>query len=446
MRTINGHEIPSLSAEANLKRAMTAHSEDQLTVDSERLQADITTLASYRDNDYPGWSREVFTEPYRESRAWIRRTMIDAGLEVTIDAAGNIIGRLAGRNSNKPALVTGSHTDTVRQGGRFDGIVGVLSGIEIARRLRETGITLQHDLVMVDFLGEEANEFGISCLGSRAITGTLSTEHLNRQDGNDILLGDAMVAYGIDADAATQCRWPRGSVHAYLELHIEQGPLLERSGHQIGIVTAIAGIDRVLARFIGRSGHAGTTPMADRHDALVAAAQAVLTVDRVGCSAPTHGVATSGRIESSPGSMGVITDHAHLWAEIRSVDPSWLQGARRQVVDEIIAHAQARGVDVEIDTLTDQDPVPTHSSLQDIAATVANDLGCSWTSVPSGAGHDAAHLAKLGPIGMIFIPSAGGLSHCPEEFTTAIDIARGAHVLAAALIRLDHQHNPISRQ
>ncbi|RZQ60941.1 M20 family metallo-hydrolase [Amycolatopsis suaedae] len=406
--------------------------------DAERLADGIAEIARFHDSSLPGWSREVFSEPYRASRDWVRGRMAEAGLEVTADAAGNIVGRLPGTHGG-PALVTGSHTDTVRQGGRFDGIVGVLAGIEVAQRLRETGVRLAHDLVVADFLGEEANEFGISCMGSRSVAGVLLPEHLDRVDGSGQRLGDAMAAFGLDPQAALRQAWDPADVHAYVELHVEQGPLLERSGTSIGVVTAIAGIDRMLVHFAGLAGHAGTTPMPDRHDALVSAAAAVLAVERVGCGAPVHGVATTGHIESSPGSMGVITDRARLWAEIRSVDGDWLRGARRRIVDEITAETRARGVDIDVDWISDQDPVPTSPLLQDVVAEAAGGLGLSWTAVPSGAGHDAAHLARLGPMGMIFVPSAGGRSHCPEELTATEDIARGAHVLAATLMSLDRR-------
>ncbi|WP_016905913.1 hydantoinase/carbamoylase family amidase, partial [Streptomyces xiaopingdaonensis] len=256
---------------------------DSLEPNRARLHARLEELATFHDPDFPGWSREVFSNPYRASRDWVRRQMADAGLEPVVDPAGNIIGRLPGRSSGSPALVTGSHTDTVRQGGRFDGIVGVIGGVEVAQRLRETGTQLEHDLLVVDFLGEEANEFGISCLGSRSIAGILKAEHLERTDNAGVRLGDAMERFGLDPQAALRQAWRPQDVHAYAELHVEQGPLLERSGTGIGVVTAIAGIDRLLVHFAGQAGHSGTTPMADRHDALVSAAAAVLTVERVGC-------------------------------------------------------------------------------------------------------------------------------------------------------------------
>lgn len=412
---------------------------DELVPDAERLSARLDELAAFHDSTLPGWSREVFSEPYRASRDWVRRQMTDAGLDPVTDPAGNIVGRLPGRRSGGPALVTGSHTDTVRQGGRFDGIVGVLSGIEVAQRLRESGTRLEHDLVVVDFLGEEANEFGISCMGSRSIAGVLRPEHLDRVDGSGIRLGDAMTRFGLDPHAALGQAWTPADVHAYVELHVEQGPLLERSGTGIGVVTAIAGIDRLLVHFAGQSGHAGTTPMTDRHDALVSAASAVLTVERVGCGAPVHGVATPGCIESAPQSMGVISNQARLWSEIRSIDRTWLHGARKQIVDEIAAETRQRGVEIDVEWLTDQDPVPTSDLVQDVVTEAADGLGLSWQAVPSGAGHDAAHLARLGPMGMIFVPSAGGRSHCPEEFTATSHIAQGTHVLASTLITLDRR-------
>ncbi|WP_328328014.1 MULTISPECIES: M20 family metallo-hydrolase [unclassified Streptomyces] len=419
---------------------------NRLAPEPDRLSRRLDELAAFHDPEHPGWSREVFSEPYRASRAWVRAQMTEAGLETVVDPAGNIIGRLPGKDPSAPALVTGSHTDTVRQGGRFDGIVGVLGGIEVAQRLRETGTRLERDLLVVDFLGEEANEFGISCIGSRSIAGILAPEHLERTDGTGTRLGDAMERFGLAPQAALSSGWRTKDVHAYVELHVEQGPLLERSGHGIGVVSAIAGIDRLLVHFAGQTGHSGTTPMEDRHDALVSAAAAVLTVERAGCGAPVHGVATLGSIDSSPRSMGVITDQARLWAEIRSIDGNWLRATQKQIVGEIAAEAQQRGVDVDFEWLTDQDPVPTHELVQDVIAEAAGGLGLGWKAVPSGAGHDAAHLARLGPMGMVFVPSAGGRSHCPEELTEVADIARGAHVLAATLVGLDGREQPASIQ
>ncbi|EPR77220.1 N-carbamoyl-L-amino acid hydrolase [Leifsonia rubra CMS 76R] len=405
--------------------------------DPDRLSADIAELATFVESGQPGWTRRVFSDAYRASREWTRSRMEAAGLETRRDSAGNVIGVLAGRDRQAPPLMTGSHTDTVHGGGRFDGIVGVLSSIEAVRSLREADIVLERDLVVVDFLGEEANEFGISCMGSRAIAGQLAVEHLQRTDSHGQTLGDAMSEFGLDPSRAVDEAWASDYLHGYVELHIEQGPILERSGSTIGVVTAIAGIERLLASFTGRADHAGTMPMEARHDALVAAASAVLTIEREACGAPIHGVSTTGRIESYPGAFNIVPDQAKIWAEMRSIDPKWLHGARKRVADKIGEEAANRGVTSVVEWLSDQDPVRASTEVQDHISAAADLLGLSWEAIPSGAGHDAAHLAHLAPMGMIFIPSIDGRSHVPEEMTTAEDIAAGAHVLTATLLSMD---------
>lgn len=403
-----------------------------------RVQADLDRLADLTDSAYAGWTRTVFSEAYAEERHHVVRAMRDVGLDAAIDAGGNVVGRMAGVHRDLPPIVTGSHTDTVVGAGRFDGMVGVVGGLEVARLLRESGIQLSRDLVVVDFLGEEANDWGVSCLGSRAVSGRLTREHLDRaRDSDGLLLGDALDGFGVDPDGAVDAAWSTASVHAYLELHIEQGPLLERSGSQIGVVTGIAGIERLLARFSGRPDHAGTRPMDDRRDALLAAAEAVLTIEREACGAPVHGVATTGRVDSSPGAFNIVPDQATIWSEVRSVDARWLRGARGRLAERIAAQAAERGVDVGLEWLSDQPPVQTDPTLQDVLAGAAGSLGLTWESVPSGAGHDAAHMEHLGPLGMVFVPSTGGRSHVPEEFTPSEDIAHGVDVLAESIVRAD---------
>ena len=412
--------------------------EPQVLASVERLQRDLDELAGLVEEGTPGWSRRVFSTAYREERELIVSKMRAAGLETRVDPAGNVVGVLRGSNPLAPPLMTGSHTDTVHAGGRFDGIVGVLGGIETARALTEAGVRLERDLIVVDFLGEEANPFGVSCLGSRSIAGLLDAAHLDRRDPDTgQRLGDAMREFGLEPERAVAQPWGNGSLHGYVELHVEQGPLLERSGSKIGVVTAIAGIERLMASFAGRADHAGTMPMAGRRDALIAAAEAILVVEREGCGAPIHGVSTTGKIESSPGSFNIVPDEATIWAEMRSVDPVWLHGAKGRVAHDIAESAAARGVDTAIEWLNDQDPVPTAQSVQDHIAGVAGGLGVDWEAIPSGAGHDAAHLAGLGPMGMIFIPSVGGRSHVPDEFTETDDVALGVNVLAQTLLRMD---------
>jgi beta-ureidopropionase / N-carbamoyl-L-amino-acid hydrolase len=412
----------------------------QLIPDAERIQADVSELAAIRDPGNPGWTRQVFSEPYLASREWVAARMREAGLDVRRDETGNIVGVLHGTRPAAPALVTGSHTDTVVGGGRFDGVVGVLGAVELVRRLREQDIRLTRDLVVVDFLGEESNDFGLSCLGSRALAGELGAADLDRADGEGVRLGDRYAASGVDPSGVLAADWARRiPMHCYVELHVEQGPVLERKGVPIGVVTAIAGIERLLATFSGRPDHAGTRPMDDRRDAMVAAAEAVLAIEREGCGAPVHGVATTTRLTTQPDAPNVVPGTVRLRAEMRSIDEEWLTGARRRLVDEIVGKARERGVEVDFAWTSDNATVRTSTEVHAALADAADANGLPWTPVPSGATHDAVHLARLCPMGMVFIPSRAGRSHCPEEWSEFADIAAGVQVLGAAVQALDQQ-------
>jgi N-carbamoyl-L-amino-acid hydrolase len=316
--------------------------------------------------------------------------------------------------------------------------VGVIGGIETARRIREEGVRLTHDLIVIDFLGEEPNEFGLSCLGSRALAGELSSADLDRVNPHGISLGQRYAGFGLEPGAVISDDWARaGAIHGYVELHIEQGPTLEQRGIPVGIVTAIAGIERLVATFRGRADHAGTRDMDSRQDAMVAAAEAVLAVRREGCSAPSHGVATTTQLHSATDSPNVVPSLVTMRSEVRSIDASWLNGTRRRLAEEIQASANATGVDVEFDWTHDNDVVETTHEVQDIAAVAADDIGAPWMPIPSGATHDAVHMARLARMGMIFIPSRDGKSHCPEEWTEVNDIATGIRVLAGTILRMD---------
>jgi N-carbamoyl-L-amino-acid hydrolase len=406
-----------------------------------RIENDLTELSAIRDPEYPGWTRDIFSDAYRGSRDWVGATMRSAGLDVRRDRAGNIVGVLPGREPAAPALVTGSHTDTVKGGGRFDGTVGVLGAVELVRRLRESGTRLTRDLVVVDFLGEESNDWGLSCLGS----GELLTEDMDRRDGTGQRLGERYAGFGLDPSDVLAERWlTQLPVHAYLELHIEQGPVLEDRGASIGVVTAIAGIERLLASFLGRPDHAGTRPMHDRRDALVAAAHAVLAVNREGCGGPAHSVATATQVVNTRHAPNVVPASVQLRAEMRGTDAGWLSSAKQRLTEDILTRAQGLGVDVSFDWTTDNRIVQTAQSIQDTVAQAAAKAGLTWEALPSGATHDAAHLGRRCPMGMIFVPSRAGRSHCPEEWTDIADIAAGARILGDTLRILDRQQELVA--
>ena len=401
-------------------------------VESARLHAGLTELSEFRDPDGPGWTRRVFSGPYVRSREWVASRMRDAGLEVVMDAAGNLVGSLEG---HEPALVCGSHTDTVAGGGRFDGPVGVLAAIEVARCIRAGGHPLRHRLRVVDFLGEEPNDFGLSCIGSRAIAGSLTGEHLALRDAGGRTLAEAVASAGGDPSRIGDAAWRAEEVGAFVELHIEQGPVLVDAGVPLGIVTGIAGIERFLVTFNGQADHAGTTPMDRRHDALCAAAEAVLAVERLAAG----GVGTAGRIEALPGALNVVPEHVRLWAEFRNLDRAWLD-QRHELLERAATDAGTRrGVSATVERLSRTEPVIASEEVRAAMARGIGALGLRFLSLPSGAGHDTVQMARLAPVGMLFVPSAGGRSHCPEEWTSPEDFEGGAAALLATLLVLDEQ-------
>ena len=407
--------------------------------DPVRVADDLETLSSYRDPEAPGWTRRVFSSFDRAGREWVAAKMQEAGLALELDAATNLIGRLPGTAGLPGAIVTGSHTDTVQGGGRYDGIIGVLGAIEAVRCLREAGIELDHDLVVVDFLGEEPNDFGLSCVGSRAIAGALEETHLGLLDPSGRSLGEALAQSGGRPEALFEARWA-DDLHCYLELHIEQGPVLERVGIPIGVVTGIAGIHRLYARIVGQPDHAGTTPMGERLDALLGAAEAALAIERLAlANGPGAGVATTGRLETRPGALNVVPAAADLWAEARSAEQGWLDNFGRLIEDELAAIGARRGLDTSLEWVSRVAPVPATSWVASAVAEAARSQGIESLAIASGAGHDVALMARLGPMGMVFVPSRGGRSHCPEEWTDVADIARGISVLAETMVICDHR-------
>ena len=410
-----------------------------LYAEGQRVAADLDALAQFSAGG-AGCDRTLFSPAYSDSRAWVTERMRDAGLEVCRDAAGNLIGTLEGSDPTAPALMFGSHTDTVRGGGNFDGVVGVLGAIEMVRVLRESGHPLRHSLRVVDFLGEETNDHGVTCLGSRSMTGELTAVDLDRPDATGMTLGHRCSKAGLDpAGMIAANRLRREDVFAYLELHIEQGPVLEQRGVEIGVVTAIAGIERLIARYLGQADHAGTMPMLDRRDALAAAAQTVLAVRQLGCDADGAGVATTSRVTTLPGSPNVVPSSARLEAEMRSTDPVWLDTAQSRLTQEVADTAMAFGVEVELEWVHDNQAQPLDSSLQTTIIGAAESMGRSWIPLPSGAPHDAVHVARRIPAAMIFVPSVGGRSHCPEEMTKLSDITTGIEVLTQAVVDLDRR-------
>ncbi|HJF77844.1 MAG TPA: M20 family metallo-hydrolase [Brevibacterium linens] len=403
----------------------------------ERVASELTELSTLTDSDRPGWTRRALSEFDVSGREFARRLMRQSGMDTRIDGAGNVIGVLPGRLGGRQIML-GSHTDTVDGGGRFDGIVGVLGAIEVVRLIQEHDIRVDHDLVVVVFFNEEPNDFGLFCVGSRAMTGQVDRQTLAITDPTGRSLADALPDSRIDPDDFLSAAYDFNPVTAFLELHIEQGPELERAGRQIGVVETITGINHFRALFTGRQDHAGTTPMDVRADAGCAAAGTVLAVESIAESGlNTRG--TSGQIRFTPEAVNVVSQIASLEGEFRGPEGSWLNEAQRRLTAAAGSEAEKRGVEVEIEWTTDDAPVPLHEPITSTITEVADDFGLSRATMFSGAGHDAGIIAAKTQVGMIFVPSVDGRSHCPEEFTDFADIMPGISVLLETVLRTDRR-------
>ena len=406
----------------------------------DRYLADWTALSAFTDATQPGWTRRAFTPPYLQARAWLSERMTGAGLQAGIDAGGNLVGRRPGRLPAARPLVLGSHTDTVAGGGRFDGILGVLAAIEVARALQEAGAGLRHPLEVIDFLGEEPNDFGLSMVGSRALAGTLDQAGLQRQDLSGRSLADAIAEAGGNPGRLADVRRVPGSVACYLELHIEQGRRLEQAGCPLGVVTAITGVTRYRVELQGRADHAGGTPVAERCDALAGAAQVISAMERLWIDG--SGVGTVGRLTVSPNSINVVPENVMMWTDMRSLDGALLDTRRGSFAAQVGEIAGPRGLRAAVDLLSREEPVAADPAVCAALAEVAGRTGRPFLQLPSYAGHDANQMAKIAPVGMLFAPSRDGRSHCPEEWTEPDDIGVCLAALAAAVIRLDEELAP----
>jgi N-carbamoyl-L-amino-acid hydrolase len=408
-------------------------------IDSERIWADLMALGTITEPGRP-YTRRAFSPLFEEGRRWLAERMRETGLAAHIDAAGNLIGRRDGREPGSPVIIVGSHSDSVPSGGRFDGMAGVIAGIAIARTLRERGIELDHPFEVIDFLAEEPNEFGLSCIGSRGITGQLTAEHLGLTSPKGETLAAALARAGGDPGKLPMA--PRRDIGAAFELHIEQGPVLERERIDIGVVTAIVGITRTELEFQGTAGHAGTTPMQGRRDPLIAAAHMVGWVQKTALEFAARGrghfVATVGIIDAQPGGSNVIPRSARLIIDARSED----RGSMGEFRDRLDAESRsaARSANVErakLECLSDTRPAACDARLQAVLDRSARSLGLSARYMASGAGHDMAFLAQIAPAAMAFIPCKDGRSHTPEEWATADSLAAGTEVLFEAVLEVD---------
>lgn len=400
-------------------------------LDADRLFTDLRTLAGFGALAEGGIHRPAFSAAIAEAEAWLMDAMRDAGMVVRRDSAGNIIGRLGPETAK--AVICGSHIDTVRGGGAFDGALGVLSGLECVRAIRDSGLTLDDvALEVVSFTDEEGARYGL--LGSKAMTGALDRGDIPDPDG----LASAMAAAGLDLGAVGNARRDLGSILAYVELHIEQGPVLEQLGLHVGVVESIVGMDLTTYTVVGKARHAGTTPMSGRHDALVCAASAIQTaVATLGDRGMTDlGTMTFGDLRVSPGATNVVPGRVVVDSEVRAGDPGTL-ATLRAIVDEAFAKAARQsGLTLHKGQAIFDPPVELSRDLRDQLSAIAARHGLPFASLPSGACHDAQVLAAHVPSAMIFVESKGGISHHKDEHSTPEAIRSGAELLLLLLHHL----------
>jgi len=408
-----------------------------LPVDPARIAEVIDGLARLTDPGRP-YTRRAFTALFPAGRDFLLEKFRATGLETRIDAAGNLIGRRAGRKPGSGTIMLGSHSDTVPDGGRYDGIAGVAVALEVARALADKGIALDHDLEIVDFLAEEVSIFGVSCIGSRGMAGVLPEDWLSRES-NGLTLEEGIREAG--GDPARIAAEARRDIAAFLELHIEQGPVLESEKLDIGVVTAIAGITRIEIVVEGRADHAGTTPMGRRADALAAAARLVTGIEALAKSlseGPGHFTATVGEFSIEPNAANVVPSRARLLIDARAEERAAMDLFSASV--DRLAEQVARETGTAIAPprrISDNMPTPGDPLVLDVLDAACEAVGARHRRMASGAGHDTAFMAKVTRAAMIFVPCLGGRSHAPEEFAETDDIALGAAVLFNAVIQLD---------
>jgi len=415
--------------------ATTVHSaENQIILASaERMQQRIQALSRFGANPQGGVSRVAFSKADIEGREYIKDLMEQAGLEVRLDTAGNIIGKREGSDPDLPVIMFGSHIDSVPGGGNYDGDVGVIGAIEVAQLLHENGVKTRHPLEIVSFTDEEGG-----LVGSRAMTTGLGPGALSVVSHSGMSVAEGIRVVGGDPDRLKLALRSPDEFTAFIELHIEQGAFLHEEGIEIGVVEGIVGIRWWDVVIEGIANHAGTTPMNRRQDAMLSAARLTLAINRVATTLEGRQVATVGRIRAEPGAPNVIPGRVVMSLEIRDLDAGKIQQVFDAIRLEAESIAQARQTPIRFEELdVASPPAPTDLRMRKIIAQSAEDLGLSFRLMPSGAGHDAQDMTHVAPTGMIFVPSVGGISHSPKEFTSSEDMANGAGVLLRTVLAID---------
>lgn len=407
-------------------------------INSARLNDNLNSLGAIGRDEF-GMQRVAFSREDVAGRDFVSALMRGAGMSVRIDPAGNIIGRTEGADPSLPAIALGSHTDTVPSGGAYDGALGVIAAIEVVEALRDAGNTLRHPIEVMVFTNEEGTSFHRWLLGSRAVAGLWESEDFGAVADDGVTLTDTLPNVGGNISRIETARRRPEEFACYFELHIEQGPTLHRGGFPIGVVTGITGRSVYHVDIVGEANHAGTTPMALRRDAMSAAAQIALAVRRIAGEMEVCRVGTVGSMDVHPNAGNVIPGRVQMGVEFRDERMESLAGAEvelRRTAEEV-GHAEQVAITVTAQRNTPS--VPISGNMQQLIADAAGMAGLEHVSLPSGAGHDAQAIAAITPAAMVFVPSVGGISHAPAEYSTPEDCANGAQVLLNALLLADQR-------
>ncbi|MEO5682751.1 MAG: Zn-dependent hydrolase [Chitinophagaceae bacterium] len=404
-----------------------------LRVNERRMEERILELGKFGKDTADRGYRVAFTKGDIAGRAWFMGLMKKAGLEVSIDYAGNIIGKRKGKNQALPPIAFGSHIDMVPDGGNYDGCVGSIGALEIIEVLNENKLVTTHPLQVIIFCNEEGGT-----IGSMAMAGHLTADGLKQVSQSGLTMAEGIKAIGGNPDSIAFCSRKKGDIKAYFELHIEQGGILAKENIQIGVVEGIVGIVHWEVTVNGFANHAGTTPMNMRQDALLAASRLIVAVNEVVTGYDGKQVGTIGKVSATPGAYNVIPGKVVMGLEIRDLSYEKIWTLFRDVEKRAATIASASGTSISFQLQANASkPAITEKNLQEKIAASAKAAGYSYKFMQSGAGHDAQEIALIAPVAMIFVPSAGGISHSPKEFTKTVDMGNGAHILLQAILKTD---------
>lgn len=395
-----------------------------------RIARDLEHLKQFTSTPGNGCTRLPFTKEARGAVDFLKELMLEAGLSVKEDVAGNVFGSLEGTDPTLPCVMMGSHFDSVINGGDFDGIAGVIAAIEVARQLKEEGFRPVRNFVVAGFMDEEGMRFGTGYFGSGAMLGHRDVDYCKHyKDVDGISIYDAMKSYGLDPEKIEEAKWPEGSIGSFLELHIEQGPVLDAEGTELGLVNGIVGIQRYMVSVHGRADHAGTTPMDMRLDAVDVATKVISKIPDWAREKADGTVATTGLIKVSPGGMNIVAEQVDFTVDIRSMNNDNINDIANRIRAALDREVKAMGGSYDIDTKLVITPVFLSEEMLGIMEDSCKNRGYSYRRLPSGAGHDALEIGQTIPTVMLFVPSKDGRSHCPVEFTKYSDFAKASVVM-----------------